>query len=52
MENKEVRKDIIIMYNAFRKAYFDGEYDNRMDSVLDKYNLKIDSDGYIEKEED
>jgi hypothetical protein len=52
MDDKEVRKDIIIMYEIFRKAYFDGEYDERMDIVLDKYNIKIDSDGYVEKEED
>lgn len=51
MDREEVRKDIINMYYAWRSAMYRGEYDD-IEGILAKYDIVIDSDGYVEGEED
>lgn len=50
MENKNfevVRSEIIIMYEAVFKALMKGIYDERINSILEKYQIEIDEDGYV-----
>lgn len=51
MDREEVRKDIINMYYAWRSAMYRAEYDD-IEGILAKYDIVIDSDGYVEGEED
>lgn len=51
MVDKEVRKDIITMYEAVRNAYMNGEYNSNIDTILDKYEIKINEDGYVEEDD-
>lgn len=48
MNKNDVRKDIIDMYNSWRNAALYGDIDDDVFEILNKYDIKIDEEGYVE----
>lgn len=48
MNKEDIRKDIVDMYRYWRNAALYGTVDDEVFEILDKYDIKIDEEGYVE----